>query len=159
MKRNRDRSSGNAIVESLVVLPILLLLLAGIVASGNQLSMLSLSESASHAEALRNSRSQSSCASAWNGFLPVEESRFRFEASSGSDAGILPSPFPSLAGRSSVSVVLDRDWDPLTHAGIGLDRQHLSRTDSLSGDCWGGGSKSGKKIKTTVKLLVGTGIF
>ena len=159
MINSLNRSKGNAIVESLIVLPILSLLLAGIVASGNQLSMLSLSESAAHAEALRISRGQSSSASAWNGFLPGDEKRFRFEAATGSGARILPSPFPSLAGRASVSVSLDREWDPLTRAGLGLDRQQNSRNDSLSGDCWAGGTRSGKKIKTTVKLLVGTGIF
>lgn len=159
MKRDRSLSSGNAVVESLLVLPILSLLIAGIVASGNQLSMLSLSESASHAEVLRSSRGQSSSAATWNGFLPRDEKRFRFETSSGSGARILPSPFPSLAGRESISVVLDREWDPLTRAGIGLDRQHISRSDSLSGDCWSGSSRSGKKIKNTVKFLVGTGIF
>jgi hypothetical protein len=146
-------------VEALILLPALSVLLAGVIASSNQSSMLSLSESASHAETLRLSRGQSSLAMSWNDFLPKEEERFRFEGSSGSGARILPSPFPSLAGRASVTVRLDRDWDRPTRSGIGLDRQRLSRSDSLSGDCWAGNSGSGKKIKTTVKLLVGTGVF
>jgi hypothetical protein len=159
MTPGNRHDGGNAILETLVLLPVVSLLLVGIIASGNQLSMLSAAESAAHAEALRSARAQTSQAPAWNRFFPDNEERFRFDSSSGSGSRILPSPFPALAGRASVSVILDRKWDPLTRSGIGLDRQRVMRSDTVSGDCWAGSSGSGKKIKSTVKLLVGTGVL
>lgn len=155
----KSHRAGNAIVESLLVIPLLSIILVGTYAFGNTLSMLSTAESAAHSEALRHSRNQPSMQTEWNRQVPEPETPFRFEFSTGNGTRILPAPFPSLSSRAIVSVRLDRDWDSLTNATLGFKRQAFERKSELSGDCWGSQSASGKKIRNAVKILVGTGVF
>ncbi len=159
MTSEPGRRSGNALVESLFIFPLLSLMLVAVYASGNTLSMLSTAESASHAEGLRAARRQSSVADKWNSAFAASEKPFRFDQSSGSGARLLPSPFPSLSGRQTSAVTLDREWDPWTRSALRIDKQRIERKDELSGDCWENGTGSGRKIRNTVKLLVGTGVL
>ncbi len=151
--------SGHAVVESLLIIPLLSLMLVGINAFGNSLSMLSAAESASHTEALRVARRQPSLASEWNRHFPTSEDKYRFDLSSGAGARILPTPFPSLSGRAKASVSLDREWDFWTRNALRIGNQQIEQKDELSGDCWENGSGSGRKIRNVVKVLVATGVL
>jgi hypothetical protein len=149
---------GSAIVEVLVLLPAVSLLMAGILATGNQLAMLSAAESASHAETLRSARGQSTLSGEWNALFPDGAPPYRFRDSHGKSSMDTLGWMPGLSGRSTVAVSLDRDWNPSTRSFLGLERQSLQRSGSLSGDCWNAGSKSGRKIGKAVKVMVATGI-
>ena len=151
--------SGFALLETLLMVPLLSLMLVGIYAAGNTLSVLSVAESASHTEALRSGRRQPSLAKNWNTMFPASEKGFQFDASSGSGAKLLPSPFPSLAGRAKVSVSVQRDWDHWTKSALKLDSQNIVRTGELSGDCWDSSTPSGRKVRGVVTVLALSGII
>ncbi len=157
MIRSKNRAPGQALVETLVLVPTLLIILAGILALGNHLSMLSIAESAAHSEALRIARKQPGCSAEWNRLLPAAECGFRFDQAGKKITGSLfPLPL-SLDGRTTVSTSLDRPWDPSTQGMLGWDRQRLSRTGIVSGDCWNAASPSGGRIRRAVTVLVATG--
>lgn len=151
--------TGNVIVETLLMIPLLALILAGSYACLNTLSLLSIAESATHAEALREGRRQPDDASRWNATVEGNENPFIFKRAAGNSGRLLPSPFPALAGRSSATVTVDRPWDPWARRSLSLERQTLRRDAELSADCWDETSGSGRKIRNVVKILAVSGVL
>lgn len=156
MKRCLSKT-GFALLETALMLPLLSIMLIGIYAFGNTLTVLSMAESESHAETLRVARKQTSSATGWNDLFPAGEKGLESHSSEGSGARILPSPLPNLAARAKVTVSIDRDWDIWTRSYLGIKSQKVGRNAELSGDCWDAGTASGKKVRAVVIALAVSG--
>jgi hypothetical protein len=155
----RIRAKGQALVELAIVLPVLLLLLAGGYVGCRAAFLLSASESAAFAETIRRGRRLTGIEEKIAGdILPRERLGVAVRFESSGRNRFLPSPFPSLAGRTIGIVDLRKGWEEI--GGIAdLPDLRASRSCEASVDSWERRSDSGKTIRRTVEGYVATGIF
>jgi hypothetical protein len=82
----------------------------------------------------------------------------RIRTDSDNKARLLPSPFPSLTGRTRGITEIQKRWEE-TYGMANLPPLQVNRVSEMSVDCWERRSPSGKKIRRVVNGMVAIGIF
>jgi hypothetical protein len=155
---NRPWNRGEVLLETAILLPSLLLLLAGSYVCSRAVILRGAAESAAHAEAIRAGRGLVGIEKKMASSLLPRGEGVEIRAGNGSGARLLPAPFPALSGRAKGTVEIRKDWK---EAGSIADFPGLriSRTAEMTADDWSKDSKSGKNIRRTVKMIVAAGIL
>ncbi len=149
-------SQGQALVEAALVLPIILILFSGLYIACRTAFAASAAQSATQTEALRVGRQLPGIEKQLAAALLLGEDGASVKGTSGRETRLLPSPFPSLAGRSSGIVSIDKEWTEIGRTGD-LPALALVRRSDLSADCWNVASRSGRNIRWTVRARVALG--
>ncbi len=149
---------GQALVETAAVLPIVLILFAGLYVACRTAFLASGAQSAAQAEALRVGRGLPGIEKNLAAALSPEGRGVSVRAASDREARLLPSPFPTLAGRSSGTVSLTKSWSETGAVGqfppLALDRRSI-----VTADCWGESSGSGKNIARMIRARIALGVL
>jgi hypothetical protein len=155
MKGRTASSRGQSIVETALVLPLLLAMLAGGYWFYRDLSLASSAESAAHAQMLRSGRRLPGIASRLSGTIHPDADVARIEAHEDPLVGEVPL-FRGLAGRTFASVEVNLRREPV---GAFLDLpSHAPRREAESAvDCWGKETPSGATVRRTVQGMLLTG--
>lgn len=153
--------SGQALVELAVCLPAIVLLVVYAHAACRAAHLRSAAGSAAQSELLRAGRRLGSFGEPLRGSL-VPGGRgvaVRCEQGKSSSSSIIPKILTSaMAGRSSVTVDVEKTWEEIRPSGD-IPRLRLSRKSEMSIDCWDGDSQSGMKLKGTVRSIVALGFL
>ena len=147
---------GQSLVELALVLPIVLVMFAGLYAACRTGFLASAAQSAARTEALRSGRALPGIEKQLSADLLPGEAGASVGSDSGKKARVLPAPFPSLAGRSSGVASVRKEWTETGEIGE-FGPLHLARRVDLCADCWGGTSRSGKNIRRTVLARIALG--
>ncbi len=149
---------GQSVVEAAAVLPIMLVILAGLYVACRTGFLASAAESAAQTEALRVGRGMRAIERQLAADLLPGEDGAEVRSDTGRSARLLPPPFPSLAGRSSGIATVKKAWSETGAIG-GFPPLALARRSDLSADCWGANSGSGKKIRGVIRARVAVGVI
>jgi hypothetical protein len=151
-------NNGQGLVEAALVLPVLLLLLAGGYVCCRAAFLHSAAESAAQTEALRVGRRLASLKHRISEDILPSESSVVVRSESAGKGRLLPAPFPSLAGRTRGIVEVRKGWE---EAGRGADFPDIAivRSSEASIDCWDQRSGSGKKIRLVIDGYAASGFF
>ncbi|MHB1024298.1 MAG: TadE/TadG family type IV pilus assembly protein [Desulfobacteria bacterium] len=157
MKSHRTSSCGQSLVETVLVLPLLLILLGGGFWFYRDLSLSSSAESAAHAQMLRAGRRQAGIEPRLSRSIHPGDNVARIEAHNDPLIGEVPL-FRGLAGRTTASANVSLGKEPV---GAFLDLpSHALRTETEGAvDCWGKESPSGSTVRRTVQGILLTGVF
>ena len=157
MTSRRKSPGGQALVETVLVLPPLLILLGGGYWFYRNLSLSSSAESAAHAQMLRAGRRLAGIGPRLSGTIHPEDNVVHIEAHNDPLIGEVPL-FRGLAGRTIASACVSLGKE---HVGAFLDlpSHALRREAEGSVDCWGKETSSGSTVRRTVKGIVLTGVL
>jgi hypothetical protein len=146
------------LVETALLMPVLLLILAGGYICCRSAFLISSAETAARNEAYRSGRRLPGIEKPMSeSILPGGEG-IAIHTANGGNSRLLPSPFPSLAGRTKGIVEVSKPWDEAGwHAGISA--LQTSRIVEASVDSWDMKSSSGRKIRGFVSGSVATGFL
>lgn len=152
------QSKGQSLVETALALPVLLLLLAGSYVCCRATFLVSAAETAARSEMLRAGRGLSGIEQKISRSIAADSKVVTIRSDNGGKSRLLPSPFPSLAGRTKGIAEIRKSWE---EAGGYADFPVLqtARTAEASVDCWGKQSSSGKKIRGLITGYVATGFL
>lgn len=156
MKIRSVPPSGQSIVETAIMLPLLLLILGAGYWFYRNLSLSSSAESAAHAHMLRSGRNLAGIeARLSNTIHPEGDKVVKIETKCAPLANEVPL-FRSLTGRSIASVAVSLEKEPV---GAFLDLPSHAIRQKAEGtiDCWGKGTTSGATIRRTVQGILLTG--
>jgi hypothetical protein len=155
MKNRRNSPGGQTIVETVLVLPLLLILLGGGYWFYRDLSLSSSAESAAHAQMLRTGRRQAAIESRLSGTIHPGDNVAHIEAHNDFLIGEVPL-FRGLAGRTIASVNISLGKEPVG-AFLDLPSHTLRREAEGAVDCWGKETPSGSTVRRTVQGILLTG--
>jgi len=157
MKYCRNSASGQSLVESMLLLPLLLILLGGGYWFYRDLSLSSSAESAAHAQMLRTGRRLTGIEPRLSGSIHPEIDAVRIEGRNDPLVAEVPL-FRGLAGGTIASAVVSVGIEPV---GAFLDLQpHALRRESEGAvDCWGKETRSGDTVRRTVQGILLTGVL
>ncbi len=153
---NLRDAHGQSLVEIAAALPIVLVIGAGLYVACRTGNLASAAQSAAQAQALRAGRGMPGVEKQLAAVLLPGETGASVRSEAGRNARLLPSPFPSLAGRSSGVVSVDKAWREAGTVG-GFPPLALVRRSDMTADCWDSNSRSGKKIRTTIRARIALG--
>jgi len=154
----KHRNKGQALLEIVLLIPVLLVLLLGGYASTRTSILKSRAESASFTETLRVGRNYRRIERELSiSILPEEEG---VDILSGRNRGsrLLPAPFPSLAGSTTASVKVRKRWNEIGAPRWMPTVRILQQTES-NVDCWGKDTSSGKRVHQWVQGIVLLGVI
>jgi hypothetical protein len=157
MKNRRNSPGGQTIVETVLVLPLLLILLAGGYWFYRNLSLSSSAESAAHAQMLRAGRRLPGIEPRLSGTIHPGDDIAHIEARNDPLIGEVPL-FRGLAGRTTASVDISLGKEPVG-AFLDLPSHALRREAHGAVDCWGKETSSGSTIRRTVQGILLTGVL
>lgn len=155
MKSRRDSPGGQALVETVLVLPLLLILLGGGYWFYRDLSLSSSAESAAHAQMLRTGRRLAGIESRLSRTIHPGDNVARIEAHNDPLIGEVPL-FRGLAGRTIASANVSLGKEPVG-AFLDLPSHTLLREAEGAVDCWGKETPSGAAVGRTVQGILLTG--
>lgn len=157
----RNPSNGQGLVELALVLPVLLLLLAGGYVCCRASFLHAAAESAAQNEAFRAGRRLPGIERKMADAILPQGRGVNIHTESGGNAQILPAPFPSLAGRTkgNVEVTEVREGSGGSPYSSDFPHSQLLRISEASVDCWEKSSASGNKIRGLVAGMVATGVL
>lgn len=155
MKGDRTTPRGQALVETVLVLPLLLVLLGGGYWFYRYLSLSSSAESAAHAQMLRAGRRLAGIESRLSGTIHPGDNVARIEAHNDPLIGEVPL-IRGMAGRTTASVNVSLGKEPVG-ALLDLPSHNLRREAEGAVDCWGKGTPSGATVRRTVQGILFTG--
>lgn len=156
MRRLGD-SGGQTLVETAIVLPLLLVLLAGGYWSFRQLSLDGAATSAAQAHLLRAGRMQKDISKSLAvSVLPGGEG-VAVSTRDNSLAQRVP-PFSGLVGRTASSVVVSRRRDGIG-GFLGLPAHEILASREGAVDCWGSDSRSGRNVRRVVQASLVAGVL
>ena len=147
--------AGQALVETALVLPLLLILLGGGFWFYRDLSLSSSAESAAHAQMLRTGRRQAGIENRLSVTIHPGDNVARIEAHNDPLIGEVPL-FRGLAGKTVASANVFLGKEPVG-AFLNLPSHTLRREAEGAVDCWGKESPSGATVRRTVKGILLTG--
>jgi len=147
--------AGQALVETALVLPLLLILLGGGYWFYRDLSLSSSAESAAHAQMLRTGRRLAGIGPRLSGSIHPGKNVVHIEAHSDPLIGEVPL-FRGLAGRTIASANVSLGKEPVG-AFLDLPSHSLRREAEGAVDCWGKESPSGTTVRRTVEGILLTG--
>ena len=151
-------TNGQGLVEAALVLPVLLLLLAGSYVCCRAAFLHSAAESAAQTEAIRTGRQLAGIEGKMADAILPHGRGVVLRAESAGRGSVLPAPFPSLAGRTKGIAEIRHGWEE----GIGIREVpslQVVRLTEASVDCWEKKTGSGKKIRNFIKGLVAVGVL
>lgn len=153
-----SQNKGQSLVEVALLLPVLLLLLAGGYVCCRSAFLVSAAETAARTEALRSGRRQPGIEKMMSDSIMAGGDGITIRPEDSDRSRLLPSPFPSMTGRTKGIVEIRKPW---TEAGFASNLPELQavRAVEASVDCWDKGSASGKKVNGFVRGIVATGIL
>ena len=157
MKGRRNPQGGQALVETVLLLPLLLILLGGGYWCFRDLSLSSSAESAAHAQMLRTGRRQAEIEPRLSGTIHPGDDVARIEAHTDPLIGEVPL-FRGLAGRTIASANVSLGKEPVG-AFLDLPSHAIRREAAGAVDCWGKESPSGATVRRTVRGILLTGAF
>jgi len=155
MKRRRNSPGGQALVETVLVLPLFLILLGGGYWFYRDLSLSSSAESAAHAQMLRTGRRQTGIGPRLSGTIHPEDNVARIEAHNDPLIGEVPL-FRGMVGRTKASANVSIGKEPVG-ALLDLPSHTLLRKAEGAVDCWGEETPSGATVRRTVQGILLTG--
>jgi len=155
MKSRRNSPGGQALVETMLVLPLLLILLGGGYWFYRDLSLSSSAESAAHAQMLRTGRRQGGIEARLCGTIHPGDNVARIGAHNDPLIGEVPL-FRGLAGRTIASANVSLGKEPVG-AFLDLPSHTLRREAEGAVDCWGKETASGATVRRTVRGILLTG--
>ncbi len=155
MKPSTRASCGQSILETVLLLPLLLVLLAGGYWSFRNLSLAGASESAAHAHLLRTGRRLPSIELRLARTIRPEDNTVVLRGGSDPLSAGLPL-FGGMAGNTVTSVTAACRKEQ-AGAFIGLPAHDVRREAEGAVDCWGKDTKSGSIIRGTVNAILLTG--
>lgn len=151
MKPHPER--GQALVEAVLLLPLLVTVLLGAYASVRTAILRSRAESSAFAQALRVGRGLSELRQDLSRSISSDPGTVVTRSARGETAGILPAFVARLAGRTTATVEARKEWDEIG-APDWLPAARPFRKASLHADCWGEKTTSGSDIRRAVGALV-----
>lgn len=157
MKIAKTTSQGQSLLETLLVLPALLALLAGGFWCYRNLSLSSSAESAAHARMLRSGRRLPGIDRRLFATILPGDDAVRFESRDERLSGPVPFFIP-LSGRTAATVRVSLDKEPIG-AFLDMPSHEVRKTAEGSVDCWDEGSPSAPKIRRAVLGVVATGMI
>lgn len=147
---------GQSLVELAAALPIILIMFAGFYVACRTGFLASRAHSAAQTEALRAGRGMPGIEKQLSATLLPGENGASVRSESGRNARLLPTPFPSLAGRSSGVASLNKEWKEMGDIG-GFPPLALVRRADLSADSWNRNSRSGKNVRRMIRARIALG--
>lgn len=155
MRTRLAPSAGQSIVETVLLLPLLLILLAGGFWAFRNLSLAGASESAAHAHLLRTGRDHRSITSRLSPTIHPDGSTVRIRGGNDSLVASLPL-FSGMSGNTVASAAVSC---PKEQAGAFMDlpAHDVRRTAEGAVDCWGEDTRSGSRIRGTVTVILLSG--
>jgi len=157
MKSRRTLPCGQSLVETVLVLPLLLILLGGGYWFYRNLSLSSSAESAAHAQMLRAGRRLAGIEPRLSGTIHPGDDVVRIAAHDDPMIGQVPL-FRGLAGRTIASADVSPGKEPVG-AFLDLPSHALRREAGGAVDCWGKGTPSGSTVRRTVQGILLTGVL
>ena len=157
MKSRRISPCGQSLVETVLVLPLLLILLGGGYWLYRDLSLYSAAEVAAHAQMLRAGRRLAGIEPRLSGAIHPGEDVAHIEAHNDPLIGEVPL-FRGLAGRTIASVDVSLGKEPVG-AFLDLPSHALRREADGAVDCWGRETPSGSTVRRTVQGILATGVL
>ena len=157
MKTRLKTTRGQSIVETLILLPLMLILLAGGWWAFQNISLSDAAESSAHANLIRTGRSLPSIASELSKTIHPGENSARLESKNHSLVGKIPF-FSGLSGNTFASTSVSCPKEQVG-AFIDLPDHSLRREAEAAVDCWGKDSRSGSSIKTAVLAIIGVSLI
>ena len=157
MMRRRNSPCGQALVETVLVLPLLLILLGGAYWIYRDLSLSSSAESVAHAQMLRAGRRLAGIEPRFSGSIHPGNDIARIDAHNDPLIGEVPL-FRGLAGRTIASVNVSLGKEPVG-AFLDLPSHALRREAEGAVDCWGKETPSGSTVRRTVHGILLTGVL
>jgi len=157
MKGRRASPRGQSLVETVLVLPPLLILLGGGYWFYRNLSLSSSAESAAHAQMLRAGRRQAGIEPRLSGTIHPGNDVVHIESRNDPLIGEVPL-FRGLAGRTIASADVSLGIEPVG-AFLELPSHALRREAGGAVDCWGKGTPSGSTVRRTVRGILLTGVL
>ena len=157
MKSRRTSSCGQSLVETVLVLPLLLILLGGGYWLYRNLSLSSSAESAAHAQMLRAGRRLAGIEPRLSGTIHPGDNVVRIEAHNDPLIGEVPL-FRGLAGRTIAAADVSLGKEPVG-AFLDLPSHALRREAEGAVDCWGKETPSGSTVRRTVQGILLTGVL
>lgn len=151
-------NDGMAIVELALIVPALLLMLAGTYVAARTAILRCAASSAAQAEAIRAGRRLSGLERDLAETILAGGRSVAIRAEKGKSAALLPAPFPSLEGRTIGVAEVDKAWDE-TGDPASFDKVHLTRRSEMSVNCWDSATSSGRKIRNTVTGYVASAVL
>jgi hypothetical protein len=149
---------GQSLVETAIVLPLLLSLLALGHWGFRRLSLAGAAMSAAQVQLLRTGRGQPEAGSVLAGSVCPSGEGVTVSARNGSFSRGVP-PFAGLSGRTISSVDVSLPPEKIAGGSIEPPRHDFRIRREGSVDCWGIGSRAGKNVRRTVQGFVVTGAF
>ena len=157
MKGDRTTPRGQALVETVLVLPLLLILLGGGYWFYRNLSLSSSAESAAHAHMLRAGRRLAGIEPRLSGTIHPGDNVAHIEAHNEPLIGKVPL-FRGLAGRTIAAADISLAKEPVG-AFLDMPSHALRREAEGAVDCWGKETPSGTTVRRTVQGILLTGIL
>lgn len=146
------------LLETVILLPVLLLLLLGSYVCSRAVILRGASESAAHAEAIRSGRGLPGIEKKMAADLLPRGEGIDIRSGNGGETRLLPAPFPTLSGRSIGTVEIRKGWEEAAPFSC-FPELKMTRVAELTVDGWSRESRSGKNIRRTVDFFVATGAF
>ena len=157
MKSRHTTPCGQSLVETVLVLPLLLILLGGGYWFYRNLSLSSSAESAAHAQMLRAGRRLGGIEPRLSGTIHPGGDVVHIEAHNDPLIGEVPL-FRGLAGRTTAAAAVSLGKEPVG-AFLDLPSHALRREAGGAVDCWGKGTPSGSTVRRTVQGILLTGVL
>ena len=155
MKVHRISPCGQSLVETILALPLLLILLAGGYWIYRYLSLSSSAESAAHAQMLRTGRRLGGIEPRLSVTIHPGEDVARIESHNDPLIGVVPL-FRGLSGRTTAAADVSLEKEAVG-AFLDLPSHALHRKAEGAVDCWGKETPSGGAVRRTVKGILATG--
>ena len=157
MKINPASPCGQSLVETVLVLPLLLILLCGGYWFYRNLSLSSSAESAAHTQMLRAGRHLAGIEPRLSRTIHPGDNVVHIEAHNDPLIGEVPL-FLGLAGRTIASADVSLGKEPVG-AFLDLPSHALRREAGGAVDCWGKETPSGSTVQRTVHGILLTGVL
>jgi hypothetical protein len=157
MKRRRAAPCGQSLVETVLVLPLLLILLGGAYWLYRDLSLSSSAESVAHLQMLRSGRRLAAIEPRLSESIHPGDDAVRIQSHDDPLIGEVPL-FRGLAGRTIASATVSLGNEPVG-AFLDLPSHDLRKEAEGAVDCWGKETPSGSTVRRTVQGIVLTGVL
>jgi hypothetical protein len=157
MIRQRNPSRGQSLLESMLLMPPLLVLLAGGYWAFRHITLCGSTESAVQTHLLRAGRKFPSIESRLSRTIHPGDASIRFRATDSSLGGQVPL-FRGMSGTTIGSAEVSCPMEPVG-AFLELPSHAVRREAEGAVDCWGKNSKSGSTIRRTVQGVLIAGFI